>query len=563
VGEIKTKAPSSSKQNIQQIKLSMKTKFLTILCLFCFSSIFSQQIKDELIVRLVDDVKAADFEQSLSYDRSLSESIIDFKLIGHSWNMYKMVVEESAAEQMLASLNRNDDVLSAGYNFQLKLRDLTPNDPRYGEQWDMEVINAPEVWKFTTGGVTALGDTIVIANLEYTDLDHEDITENVWRNNKEVPGNFQDDDNNGYIDDYRGYNVLEGADFVDENFLATTPHGTQVSGIMAAKGDNALGMTGVNWNVKLMVVSSRLVFSDIVASYQYILDMRILFNETNGLRGAFVVSTNASFGITGFPTDEPIYEDWCEIYDTMGEAGILSVGATTNENDDIDFNGDMPTSCPSEYLVAVTNVNQANLQRGGYSAINVDLGAPGSESSSINPFDEYGSISGTSAAAPHVTGGIGLLYSAPCLKLANEMKEDPAATALIMKSFILDGASPLNSLEGKTVTGGLLNLKSSFDLLQNYCGSSTGPLEILNVKTNIERQEIVVEYQTPTNGPYTVKVYDSMGRLLVEMEENPALFEAKVFDINLDRFASGVYFLSIENVENIMTKPFVVYYKEK
>lgn len=541
----------------------MKTNILTILCLFFLSNLFAQQIKDELIVRLAPEVDAVDFEQKLSYDRSVSGSILEFTSIGPSWNLYKMVVKESAADQVLAALNRNDDVISTGYNFQLSIRDNTPNDAQYGDQWDMEVINAPEVWEFTTGGVTALGDTIVIANLEYTDLDHEDLVDNAWINHNEIPNNFIDDDSNGYIDDYRGYNVLEGGDKVNLNFLEGTAHGTQVSGIMAASGDNTIGISGVSWNVKLMVVSSELVFSDIVGSYQYIFDMRTLYNETNGARGAFIVCTNASFGITGFPGDQQIYLDWCEIYDSLGEAGILSVGATTNDNEDIDIMGDMPTSCQSEYLVAVTNVTQANLQRGGYSKVNLDLGAPGSTALSTTPFDGYDDISGTSSSAPHVTGGIGLLYSAPCEVFANEVKDDPATAALTMKNFILEGTSPLPALEDITVTGGILNLKKSFDLMQNYCGSLTGPLEILTVKTNIERQEISVEYQTPENGPYTVRVYDALGRLVLDGVDDLEIFDSKKFDIDLSRFATGVYFLSIENVENIVAKPFVVYYKEK
>ncbi|MFT4667308.1 MAG: hypothetical protein ACI8YQ_002238 [Polaribacter sp.] len=541
----------------------MKTNFLTILCLFFLSNLFAQQIKDELIVRLAPETNAADFEQSLSYDRSLSESILEFTSIGPSWDLYKMVVKEAAADQILAALNRNDAVISTGYNFQLKTKDNTPNDVQFGEQWDMEVINAPEVWEFTTGGVTALGDTIVIANLEYTDLDHEDLVDNIWINHNEIPNNFDDDDDNGYIDDYRGYNVLTFNDFVDTEFLEVNSHGTQVSGIMAASGNNTLGISGVNWNVKLMVVSSKLVFSDIVGSYQYILDMRTLYNDTNGAKGAFIVCTNASFGIKAFPQDEPIFEDWCDIFDSLGEVGVLSVGATTNDNVDIDIMGDMPTSCPSEYLVTVTNVTQANLQRGGFSNVNIDLGAPGSEALSTEPFDVYGDIGGTSSAAPHVTGGIGLLYSAPCLSFAEDMKANPAAAALTMKDFILSGTSPLGSLEDITVTGGLLNLKKSFDLMQNYCGSSTGPLEILTVRTNIDRQEISVEYQTPENGPYTVRVYDALGRLILDGVDELELFDSKKFNIDLSPFASGVYFLSIENVDNIVSKPFVVYYNEK
>ena len=80
-----------------------------------------------------------------------------------------------------------------------------------------------------------------------------------------------------------------------------------------------------------------------------------LYNETDGEEGAFVVATNSSWGIDNAPASEaPL---WCAMYDTLGQYGILSAGATTNTNTDVDFEGDLPTSCPSEYLLSVTNMN--------------------------------------------------------------------------------------------------------------------------------------------------------------------------------------------------------------
>lgn len=536
----------------------MKTNIFTFLFLLSLSSIFAQQnIDDELIIRLRTDVDATSFQQSLSAQRNISQHILEFKTVGPTWRLHKLIVDEREAAHLIETLAQNPDVEAVGYNFQLEKREVTPNDELYGSQWDMDIINAPEVWEFTTGGVTALGDTIVVANLEDTDVYHEDLIDNIWINHNEIPNNGEDDDGNGYVDDYMGYNI--GQD--NDNHPGNSSHGTEVSGIMGARGDNGIGITGVNWNVKLMVVSNNLQFDQIISSYQYVLDMRTLYNETDGEKGAFIVATNASFGASGFPDSNPFFMDWCNIYDALGAVGVLSAGATSNANVDIDEVGDMPTSCPSDYLISVTDINQSNQLRGGYSVENIDLGAPGSEVPSTNLGNQYTNIGGTSSATPHIAGGIALLYSIPCESWAQIPRDDPEMAATLMKSFIMEGTAPLEALEGKSVTGGLLDLKGSLDLMQNYCGSFTGPLEILKVKSNLSGQNISVEYQTPENGPYTMRVYDAIGRLLIDQTIEPELFELKAFDIDVSNFAVGVYFLSIENNENIESRPFVVYYE--
>ncbi|MFK7807638.1 MAG: S8 family serine peptidase [Saprospiraceae bacterium] len=537
----------------------MKANSLTFILLLLITNLFAQNIiDDQLVIRLHPDADVAAFEEELN-EQMPSDAGFEFSAIAKDWQMYSLKTTKIQATALKASLRTHSDVASIGYDFQVEERDVIPNDLFYTDQWDMDAINAPAVWEFVTGGLSPNGDTIVVANLEYTDLYHEDLVDNIWINHKEIPDDGEDNDGNGYTDDYFGWNAEFGGDVVDQQFLGSNGHGTQTSGIIAAKGNNNIGISGVNWNVKLMVVSSKLIFSDILASYYYIYDMRKLYNDTNGEKGAFIVSTNASFGTDGFPTDNETFMEWCSLYDSLGQVGILSIGATSNDTDDIDIKGDMPTSCPSDFLITVTNVTKANIQRGGYSVENIDLGAPGAEVTSTRPFDDYSTIGGTSSAAPHVTGGIALLYSVPCEKWAQVIKEDPSLAASIMKGFILDGTTPLTALEDKTVSGGMLDLKGSFDLLQNYCGSSTGPLSILEVKTRLDSRKITVDYQTPASGPYVMRVYDAIGRLLKEAKIDVGLFEQKTFDLEVQDFATGVYFLSIENDEDIQTKPFVVY----
>ncbi|RMG75917.1 MAG: hypothetical protein D6722_00220, partial [Bacteroidetes bacterium] len=158
-------------------------------------------------------------------------------------------------------------------------------------------------------------------------------------------------------------------------------------------------------------------------------------------------------------------------YDSLGAEGILNVAATMNTPADVDASGDMPTACPSPWLVTVTNTTPADTRNPGaaFGAMSIDLGAPGSAIYSTIPGGNYGFSTGTSQAAPQVTGAISLLFSAACPALLLRYRNDPAATALIFRDFILDGVDTLASLQGQVATGGRLNLRHSLELLADSC----------------------------------------------------------------------------------------------
>jgi hypothetical protein len=159
------------------------------------------------------------------------------------------------------------------------------------------------------------------------------------------------------------------------------------------------------------------------------------------------------------------------------------VGATTNTDRDVDQEGDMPSTCPSDYLIIVNNTTRNDLKAAsGYGKINVDLGAPGqniftTRGSDVNP--PYVYFKGTSAACPMVTGVIGLLYAASCSDLLLLGDQAPDSLALLMKSFILKGTDPLPSLNNITLSGGRLNAYKSLLEVINVCEPSAE--EILSV----------------------------------------------------------------------------------
>lgn len=404
------------------------------------------------------------------------EVVAELSDIVNIWHI-KYNTASVSDEEMIWAVRFNSFVRQAQFNHYVELRATEPDDPQYSQQWQYDNdgsnggvvdadIDAPEAWDITTGGVTAQGDTIVVAIVDDgTNLNHPDLAGNLWKNYAEIPGNNIDDDGNGYIDDFDGWNAQN-----NNGTITGGSHGTCVSGIVGARGDNNVGVAGVNWNVKLMIIrGSSGNEATVVAAYNYALKMRKLYNQTNGAQGAFVVATNSSFGVdNGDPNDYPL---WCAMYDSMGVAGILSAGATANANSNVDVVGDLPTACSSDYLISVTNVgrNDVKVTSAGYGATTIDIGSFGQDTWTLTQ-TAYGAFGGTSGATPHVAGTIALMYSVPCPDFIQFAKTDPAAATLQIKEWIMESADPNASLAGITVSGKRLNTFNAVSEVLNNCG---------------------------------------------------------------------------------------------
>jgi serine protease len=383
------------------------------------------------------------------------------------------VTEKLACRLLLNQLKVLPMVKMAQENHIISQRNMVPNDPNYLSQWQYNNtgqnggtfgvdLDAELAWDVTTGGITPNGDTIVIAILDAGfQLDHPDLAGNLWVNSSEISDNGIDDDDNGYVDDYYGWNPSNNSDNVGVH-----SHGTAVAGIIGANGNNGLGVAGVNWNVKMMLLSyGDGNEADVVASYLYILKARKLYNATNGAEGAYVVATNASFGLDNtFANQTPI---WCAMYDSLGAAGIISAGATANNNVNVDITGDVPSTCPSPYLIAVTNINSDDekVANAGYGIEHIDIGAFGEGTYTATTNSNYSSFRGTSAATPHVAGAVGLLYAAPSPFLSDLAKTDPANATLLVKQLLIEGSEDNASLQDNTASGKRLNLNG---VIQGY-----------------------------------------------------------------------------------------------
>ncbi len=456
--------------------------FYIIISLSIFQNAFGQSPqykKGELLIKT--DYPIENIIEQHQKINQVKTSLCLEKKIDRSFNIYHLSFDASNidASQLLSDIQKNRWVESAQFNHIIQYRTI-PNDSQFAEQWQYvntgqsggtanADLDADLAWDITTGGLTPFGDTIVVAVIdEGYDIPHSDLGDNAWLNHDEIPNNDMDDDGNGYIDDYLGWNAYNENDV----FLGGW-HGTPIAGIIGAQGNNGTGVAGVNWNVKLMLIEGGGTEAEALAAYAYCYNERQIYNQTLGQKGAFVVATNASWGTDGGqPEDAPI---WCGFYDTLGEEGILSCGATTNSNTNVDVDGDLPTACPSDYLISVTNLdhNDEKVTAAGYGATTIDLGAYGTGTWTIADDNSYGTFAGTSAAAPHVAGTIALMYAAPCFDFAAQTQADPAAAALQIKNHILDGAVALPSLNGITVTGGKLNMFNAVKAIIDNCDANT------------------------------------------------------------------------------------------
>ncbi len=461
---------------------------LASIALLYAGTIFGQKlsyVQGEVIIQLDRKTDARAFSNSQQRFTSNRTSFQPSQQLSKELNIWKFTFDFTLIHEkhFLYHLQKEPRVISAQLNRWVDLRSTIPNDPLFTSQW--QYVNTGQsggitgtdldidlAWNITQGGVTPNNDTIVVCVIDNgQEIDHSDFAGNLWINHAEKPGNGLDDDNNGFIDDYRGWNVSKGTDEISaDNF-----HGTPVAGIIGAKGNNGIGVTGVNWHVKIMTITSDFPTTEgeILKAYDYVLQQRKRYNETNGEEGAFVVATNGSWGVPNAqPENSPI---WCSFYDQLGEEGILNIVATDNSNIDVDKDGDMPSSCSSDFIISVTNVGNdgKKVDGSGFGSMSVDLGAFGGNRSSgtwtSSTFNDYGAFDGTSASTPHVTGTVALLYAAPCPSISELALADPPMTALLIKDYILNSVVPNASLEGITVAGGHLNVNSAMQYLTERC----------------------------------------------------------------------------------------------
>ncbi len=334
----------------------------------------------------------------------------------------------------------------------------TPNDISFGSLYGMTKISAPQAWDLNTGS-----PAVVIANIDtgikYT---HEDLAANVWTNPGEINGNGIDDDANGFVDDFYGYDFF----FNDPDPLDENGHGTHTSGTMGAVGNNSIGVVGVNWNVRIM--SIKIYDNDglgttsamLINAYNYVRMMKE--------RGVNIRVTNNSYG----GCDEACGYDQAtrDAIDALGNTGVLQVFSAGNDGRNIDTQPSFPASYVSPSIISVANSNSSDQRNGSsnYGPVSVDLAAPGTGIlSTVNTASNYASFSGTSMSAPHVSGAAALLSA-----------YNPNLSAASLKATLLNSVDVLAQWNGVVKTGGRLNVAQALQN-QTVCSFSLSSPSLL------------------------------------------------------------------------------------
>jgi subtilisin family serine protease len=329
-----------------------------------------------------------------------------------------------------------------------------PNDPRFtaGDLWGLHNtgqaggtadadIDAPEAWDVSTGS-----SAVVVAVIDSgVQIDHPDLLDNIWTNPGETPGDGIDNDSNGFVDDVNGWDF-----FNDDASVYDGPdddHGTHCAGTIAGRGNNGTGVVGVSWNTKIMPLKflgppGQSRTSDAVAAVNYATMMKS--------RGVNIPITSNSWGGGGASAALK------SAIEAGGSAGILFVAAAGNSASNNDSTPAYPASYDSAAIVAVaaTDRRDAMASFSNFGSTSVDLGAPGASIVSTVPDSTYASYSGTSMAAPHVSGVAALAVSV-----------DPTLTVSQLKEALLASVDRIPSLAGRTVTGGRLNAAKTLEFV--------------------------------------------------------------------------------------------------
>ena len=387
-------------------------------------------VPGELLVKFDD--RAGPSDRASARAQAVAQRIRTFKTGAEHWKLGKGVTTEAALER----LRGNPHVRYAEPNYLVGL-DFVPNDPRYPELYAMHNtgqtggtpgadIDAEAAWSVTTGD-----RRVVVAVIDSgIDYNHPDLAGNIWTNPGEIAGNGMDDDGNGYVDDLHGYDFYHGdADPMDDN-----GHGTHCAGTIGALGNNGLGVAGVSWQVSLMPLK----FLGPGGSGP--ISAAILALEYAKGMGAQITSN--SWGGGDFS------QTLLDTINAAGDAGVLFVAAAGNQSANLDLDPHYPAGydAPSIVSVAATDDHDRLASFSNFGPNRVDLAAPGARILSTLPDGEYGVLSGTSMATPHVAGVAALVKAV-----------SPGLGVAELKARLLSSVDPLPAQGGTTFTDGRLN----------------------------------------------------------------------------------------------------------
>jgi subtilisin family serine protease len=316
----------------------------------------------------------------------------------------------------------------------------TSSDPQLSSLWGLTKIDATDAWNVSTGSKSVVV-AVIDTGVDYTD---SDLAANIWTNPNAGADGFQGD--------VHGYDFANNdSDPMDDN-----SHGTHVAGILGAVGNNSQGGVGVDWSVSIMPLKflnsqGTGYLSDAIRAINYVTMERTQY-------GVNVRVINASWGGGDYGAAMQ------NAIQAANDAGILFVTAAGNNGTNNDATAQYPANyaVPNVISVAATDQNDKLASFSNYGATTVDIAAPGVSIYSTVPGNKYATYSGTSMAAPYVSGVAALCWAI-----------DPDATVAEVRNALLQGVDSLASLSGKLVSGGRLDANKTLGLIE--AGLPQGP----------------------------------------------------------------------------------------
>lgn len=365
----------------------------------------------------------------------------------------------------------------------------TPNDPLYDPNYVNSFMSLESAWNYSTGNndiVVVVVDTGVL----YT---HPDLADNIWINPNEIAGNGIDDDGNNIIDDVYGVNAItwSGPAGLSSagNPLDDNGHGTHCAGIIGAKGNNGQGVAGVNWNVKIAAAkflssTGSGSTSNAIKAIQYATILR--------KAGHKVALTSNSWGGSGYS------QALLDAIQAGANEGILFVAAAGNSTVNTDYTPFYPAGYSSNAVVAVASTDQTGglSYFSNYGATSVDIAAPGSNIVSTYLNNGYASASGTSMAAPQVSG-VAALAQAIC---ANRT---PLSVSQLRNALLTTGTTSAG-LSGKVASSAIVNAFGAVQAAASACGAQlpTTP-SATPTRTSTPTSSPTINPTAPTSGTVT------------------------------------------------------------
>ena len=447
-------------------------------------------------------------EQSTLVSKGILINKSQFSHFGKDSFFSSFLSVEVSDEKLLDALVQSGDVLYWEKNRSQALH-FSPSDPLYTNQWYLDKIKAELSWDFTHGDSTFVVG-VVDSGVDYT---HEDLQENLAYNYDD-PINGVDDDTDGYIDNYYGWDFGSNDHDPMVDGFSFSAHGSTICGIIAASTDNEIGTSSSAFNcrylpVKITNSSGQIIDTNAGIAYAAQMGVKVI---------------NCSFGSFEFSQAEADIITY--VTDSMDVLVIASAG---NEGMNTEV---YPAALANVIGVCAVDENDQKITISNYGA-SFEISAPGE--SIYGPFvqNQYSFKSGTSVAAAVVSSAAILLRS----YFSSE-------NAMEIRNRILYSADPINNLNinyQNLLGSGRLNLLAAFKY-----NSAKAPL--MKFVPNPSNGEFVINFNLVESGNYQISVFDVLGKLY-HREEFFAQNKIQQISFDFESIKQGYYTVQLTGSE--------------